>query len=105
MTSAPRSARCVVIAPGPRSEDSITRRPASGPFFCVTRASVQDRAGHELLERPRVPPGDLELLRAAEVELDVVLDCEADAAPHLLTHRGDVPPRLAREELGHRREA
>src|SRR5947209_9300350 len=30
MTSAPRSARCVVTAPGPSIEHSITRTPASG---------------------------------------------------------------------------
>ena len=60
--------------------------------------------GDELLEVAVVPPRDLELLGPAEVELDVVLEREADATEDLLRHGGDVAERLAREQLGHRRE-
>ncbi len=45
---------------------------------------VEHGGGDQLLEVARVPPRELELLRAPEVELDVVLDGEADAAVHLL---------------------
>ncbi len=49
-----------------------------------------------------VPPRDLELLGPPEVELDVELDGEADAAEDLLGGGGHVPEGLAGEELGHR---
>src|SRR6185436_11775212 len=54
---------------------------------------------------PIFPPRELELLRAPEVELDVVLDGEAEAAVDLLGHRGDVAEGLTREQLRHRRQA
>src|SRR4030095_8797979 len=67
------------------------------------------RAGHvgcdQLPEVPLVPPRELELLRAPEVHLDVVLDGEAVSAPDLLTRGGDVAVGLTGEELGHGREA
>src|SRR5437764_2275802 len=67
--------------------------------------SVQDVARDQLFQVAVVPPADLELLGPAEVELDVVLDGEADAAEDLLGHVRDVAERLAGEELGHRRQA
>ncbi len=50
----------------------------------VGRRSVEDGGGHELLEVAAVPPRELQLLGAAEVQLDVELDGEADAAEDLL---------------------
>src|SRR5438067_9502608 len=63
--------------------------------------SVQDVARDQLFQVAVVPPADLELLGPAEVELDVVLDGEADAAEDLLGHGRDVAERLAGKELGH----
>src|SRR5438270_4903741 len=75
--------------------------PLAPSFWRREGASVEDVGGDELLEVAVVPPADLELLGPAEVELDVVLDGEADAAEDLLGHGRDVAERLAREELGH----
>src|SRR5438034_1838376 len=66
-----------------------------------TRASralpVEDTARDQLLERAVVPPRDLLHLGPAEVELDVVLDREADTAEHLLRHRRDVAEPLSHQ--------
>src|SRR5262245_28819089 len=51
---------------------------------------IEHRGGDQLLEIPGIPPRELQLLGAPKVELDVVLDREADAAMHLLGHRGDI---------------
>src|SRR5947207_9736169 len=76
-------------------------RPYQPSIVTRTEKSVEDVGGDQLFEVAVVPPADLELLGPAEVELDVVLDGEADAAEDLLGHGRDVAERLAREELGH----
>src|SRR5437764_1339872 len=81
----------------------MARRYTRSALPCLA-AVVEHRGGDELLQVARVPPVDLQRFCAAEVELDVVLDREADAAEDLLRHCGDVTERLAREELRHRRE-
>src|SRR5439155_7752286 len=58
----------------------------------------------QLFEVAVVPPRQLQLLGAPEVELDVVLDREADAPEHLLSHRSDVAEGATGEQLCHRRE-
>src|SRR5436309_12174761 len=70
-----------------------------------TGRSVENIGGDQLFEVAVVPPADLELFGPAEVELDVVLDGEADAAEDLLGHGCDVTERLAGEQLRHRRQA
>ena len=67
--------------------------------------AVEGGRGDQLLEVAVVPPGDLQLLGPAEVQLHVALDGEAHAAVDLVAHRGDVAERLAREQLGHRARA
>src|SRR5262249_23685852 len=80
---------------------SYTRGRPGWEAFLAGRP-VQHRRRDPLLQLARVPPRELELLGAPEEELDVVLDREADAAPHLLAHRSHVPVGLAGEELRHR---
>src|SRR3954447_5573632 len=77
-----------------RAESPTTRAlrrspPAKRPDPPPER-SVEDVGGDQLFEVAVVPPADLELLGPAEIELDVVLDGEADAAEDLLGHGRDI---------------
>src|SRR5437899_12583533 len=70
-TRAASARRMTEGSPGPWSPPVWLRRGGSG---------VEDVLGDQLLEVAVVPPRDLELLGPAEVQLDVVLHREADAA-------------------------
>src|SRR6476660_7576218 len=66
---------------------------------------IEDLGRDQLFEVAVVPPRELQLLGAPEVQLNVVLDREPDASEHLLGHGRDIAERLTGEQLGHRREA
>src|SRR5262249_7815123 len=87
-----------------RSQQSSLSKSSRMPSGPRGPPLVERRRRDQLLEVPVVPERELQLLRAPEEELDVVLGREADAAVHLLRHRGHVAVRLAGEELRHRRE-
>ena len=92
----------------PRRRRQVQRRHGRGPAGLKRR--VQPERG-QTPERTAsatrssqvagVPPVELHGLGPAEEELDVVLEGEADAAPDLLGHGGDVAEGLVGEELGH----
>src|SRR5690606_18661750 len=65
---------------------------------------VEDCRCDQLLAAAAVVERQLELLGAPEVQLDLVLEGEADTAEHLLGHGGGVAVGRAGEELGHRGE-
>ena len=55
----------------------------------------QHRGGYSFFEEAVVPPGDLERLGPAEIELNVELDGEPDPAENLLCGGGHIPKSLA----------
>src|SRR5437588_10452440 len=90
----------------------VTGGPSRAPLGYVRQASVRRASGRlvehvggdQLLEVAVAPPRQLQLLGPPEVELDVVLQREADAPEDLLADRSHVAKRLTGEQLGHRRE-
>src|SRR6478672_10068736 len=83
--------RSVVIARSSRATSSGTCR-------------IENVGRDQLFEVAVIPPRQLQLLGAPEVQQDVVLDREPDPSEHLLRHGGDVAEGLTGEQLGHRRE-